>query len=68
MAFAVLLAATDVSSDNDAYVPWFVMLVVAYTAGAYTRGPAIAVGAPVCLGALPVVISSTTATGSASAG
>jgi len=58
VAFAVLLAATDVSSDNDAYVPWFVMLVVAYTAGAYTRGPAIAVGA-LCALAIPVVISLT---------
>ena len=34
------------------------MLVVAYTAGAYTRGPAIAVGA-LCALAIPVVISLT---------
>ena len=58
VAFAVLFASSELSSDDDAYVPWLVMLVVVYTAGAHTRGRAIAAGAVFTL-AIPVVISAT---------
>jgi signal transduction histidine kinase len=58
MALAVLFAASDFSSDDDAYLPWFLLLLVAYTAGAYTSGAGIAVGAAFTL-AIPVVISAT---------
>jgi signal transduction histidine kinase len=56
VGFAAVLAASDLSSDDDAYVPWVVMLVAAYTAGRYTRGRAVPVGAMLTL-TFPVVIA-----------
>ena len=56
--FSAIYATTDISSDDDAFVAWVVMLVAVYTAGAYTRGRAAIAGA---LGALafPLVLGVT---------
>jgi signal transduction histidine kinase len=56
--FAVVFAATDLSSGDDAYVPLVVMLVATYTAGAYPRGPAVLAGAA-CALAFPVILTVT---------
>ena len=53
--FAAVNATGDLSSDDDAYLPWIVMLIAAYTAGAYTRGREIIAGAVLTL-AFPVVL------------
>jgi signal transduction histidine kinase len=45
LGFAAVLAASDVSSDDDAFVPWLVMLVAAYTAGRFTHGRDALIGA-----------------------
>jgi signal transduction histidine kinase len=58
IGFIALLAATDVSSDDDAYIPWLVMLVAAYTAGRYTRGREVLAGAALTL-MFPLVIAVT---------
>jgi signal transduction histidine kinase len=56
--FSAIFATTDLSSGDDAFVPWVVMLVASYTAGAYTHGRAIVVGALFTL-VFPVVITTT---------
>ena len=58
VGFSAIYATTDISSDDDAFVAWVVMLVAVYTAGAYTRGRAAIAGA---LGALafPLVLGVT---------
>ena len=53
--FAAVNETGDLSSDDDAYLPWIVMLIAAYTAGAYTRGREIIAGAVLTF-AFPVVL------------
>ena len=49
IGFSVVLVATDVSSDDDTYIPWLVMLVAAYTAGRYAHGREVVPGAVLTL-------------------
>jgi signal transduction histidine kinase len=56
--FTAIYATTDISSDDDAFVPWIVMLVAAYSAGALTQGGAAMAGAP-CALAFPLVLAVT---------
>ena len=56
--FTAVFATTDITSDDDAYVPWIVMLVATYAAGAYTRDRA-AIAGGVCALAFPLVLALT---------
>ena len=58
VGFTAVFATTDLSSGDDAFVPWIVMLVAAYTAGAYTRGR-VTVAGVACTLAFPLVITLT---------
>jgi signal transduction histidine kinase len=56
--FTAFHATTDISSDDDAFVPWLVMFVAAYAAGAHARGRAAIPGTLVAL-AFPLVLALT---------
>jgi signal transduction histidine kinase len=59
VGFTAVLAATDVSSDDDAFIPWLVMLVAAYTAGRYARGRREVLAGAVLTLIFPLVIAVT---------
>jgi signal transduction histidine kinase len=56
--FTAVYATTDISSGDDMFVPWVVMLVAIYTTGAYTRGRAVIAGAAGTFG-FPLVLALT---------